>query len=157
MQFHSYGVGVGAGAGVGAGVGVGVDVGVVVGFTISHTAVTCWVCSPSPVLQSNSRVQQKPGVLALPYTSMFTLSNTAVTCWVCFPSPVFMSSSRVKQKLGVVALPFTSMFILLLVLVNINSYDTIYISTISWELLIILCGLFTHSLMHIYVFLTPFD
>ena len=61
-------------------------VGVGVGFTISHTAVTCWACSPSPVLQSNSRVQQKLGVVALPYTSMFTLSNTAVTCWVCFPS-----------------------------------------------------------------------
>ena len=61
-------------------------VGVGVAFTLSHTAVTCWVCSPSPVLQSNSRVQQKLGVVALPYTSMFTLSNTAVTCWVCFPS-----------------------------------------------------------------------
>ena len=42
--------------------------GVGVGFTISHTAVTCWACSPSPVLQSNSRVQQKLGVVALPYT-----------------------------------------------------------------------------------------
>ena len=67
-------------------VGVGLDVSVVVGFTISHTAVTCWVCSPSQVLQFNCRVQQKLGVVALPYTSMFTLSNTAVTCWVCFPS-----------------------------------------------------------------------
>ena len=38
------------------------------------------------VLQSNSTVQQKLGVVALPYTSKFTLSNTAVTCWVCFPS-----------------------------------------------------------------------
>ena len=85
-----YGVGVGVGIEVGVGVGVGPGVGVGVGagvaFTISHTAVTCWVCSPSPVLQSNSRVQQKLGVFALPFTSMFTLSNTAVTCWVCFPS-----------------------------------------------------------------------
>ena len=47
--------------------------GVGVGFTISHTAVTCWACSPSPVLQSNSRVQQKLGVVALPYTLMFML------------------------------------------------------------------------------------
>ena len=46
------------------------------------------VCSPSPVLQSNGRVQQKLGSVALPYTSKFTLSNTAVTCWVCFPSQV---------------------------------------------------------------------
>ena len=90
--------------------------GVGVAFTISHTAVTCWVCSPSPVLQSNSRVQQKLGVVALPYTSTFTLSNTAVTCWVCFPSPVLMSSITVKQKLGVVALPYTLMFMLLLLL-----------------------------------------
>ena len=66
VQFYSYGVGVGVGVGV--------------AFTISHTAVTCWVCSPSPVLKSNSKVQQKLGVVALPYTSMFTLSNTAVTC-----------------------------------------------------------------------------
>ena len=102
MQFYSYGVCV----------GVGVDVA----FTISHTAVTCWVCSPSPVLESNSRVQQKLGVVALPYTSTFTLSNTAVTCWVCFPSPVLMSSITVKQKLGVVALPYTLMFMLLLLL-----------------------------------------
>ena len=57
MQFYSYGVGVGVG----------------VAFTISHTAVTCWVCSPSPVLPSNSIVQQKLGVVALPYTSMFML------------------------------------------------------------------------------------
>ena len=60
------------------------------------------------------RVQQKLGVVALPYTSTFTLSNTAVTCWVCFPSPVLMSSITVKQKLGVVALPYTLMFMLLL-------------------------------------------
>ena len=84
--------------------------------TFFLTAVTCWVCFPSPVLQSNSRVQQKLGVVALPYTSMFTLSNTAVTCWVCFPSQVLLSSSRVKQKLGVVALPYTLMFILLLLM-----------------------------------------
>ena len=108
MQFYRYGV------------GVGVVVGVA--FTISHTAVTCWVCSPSPVLQSNSRVQQKLGVFALPYTSMFTLSNTAVTCWVCFPSPVLMSSCRVWQKLGVVALPYTLMFMLLLVLLLVLPY-----------------------------------
>ena len=38
-------------------------VGVGVGFTISHTAVTCWV---SPELQSNSTVQQKLGEVALP-------------------------------------------------------------------------------------------
>ena len=106
--------------GVGVGFGFGVGVGVGVAFTLSHTAVTCWVCSPSPVLQSNSRVQQKLGVVALPYTSMFTLSNTAVTCWVCFPSPVLMSSITVKQKLGVVALPYTLMFMLLLVLVDIS-------------------------------------
>ena len=80
--------------------------------SIFPTAVTCWVCSPSPVLQSNSRVQQKLGVFALPYTSMFTLSYTAVTCWVCFPSPVLMVKSTVQQKLGVVALPYTSMFTL---------------------------------------------
>ena len=78
------------------GVGVGVGVGVGAAFTISPTAVTCWVCFPSPIFISNSRVQQKLGVVALPYTSMFTLSNTAVTCWVCFPSPVLMSSSRVE-------------------------------------------------------------
>ena len=66
-------------------VGVGLDVSVVVGFTISHTAVTCWVCSPSPVLQSNSRVQQKLGVVALPYTSMFTLSITAVVGFASLP------------------------------------------------------------------------
>ena len=42
VQFYSYVVGVG--------VGVDVSVGVGVAFTISHTAVTCWVCSPSPVL-----------------------------------------------------------------------------------------------------------
>ena len=84
--------------------------------SIFPTAVTCWVCFPSPVLQSNSRVQQKLGVVALPYTSMFTLFNTAVTCWVCFPSLVLLSSSRVKQKLGVVALPYTLMFILLLLM-----------------------------------------
>ena len=88
-------------------VAVAIDwfVGVGVGFTTSHTAVTCWVCSPSPVLKSNSRVQQKLGVVALPYTSTFTLSNTAVTCWVCFPSPVLMSSITVKQKLGVLLSP----------------------------------------------------
>ena len=57
VQFYSYGVGVG------------------VVFTISHTAVTCWVCSPSPVLQSNSRIMQKLEVVALPYTSMLTQSN----------------------------------------------------------------------------------
>ena len=40
------------GVGVGVGDGVGIVVGVVVGdgLTISHTAVTCWVCFPSPVL-----------------------------------------------------------------------------------------------------------
>ena len=116
VQFYSYGVGVCVG----------------VAFTISHSAVTCWVCSPSPVLQSNTRVQQKLGVVALPYTSTFTLSNTAVTCWVCFPSPVLMSSITVKQKLGVVALPYTLMFMLLLllligllVLVLVSMYDII--------------------------------
>ena len=76
--------------------------------SIFPTAVTCWVCFPSPVLQSNSRVQQKLGVVALPYTSTFTLSNTAVTCWVCFPShSTYMSISRVQQKLGAVAPPYT--------------------------------------------------
>ena len=80
---------------------------------------------------SISRVQQKLGVVALPYTSMFTLSNTAVTCWVCFPSTVLMSSCTVQQKLGVVALPYTSMFMLLLSLVfgigmvNMSRYDII--------------------------------
>ena len=127
VQFYSYGVGVCVG----------------VAFTISHTAVTCWVCSPSPVLQSNTRVQQKLGVVALPYTSTFTLSNTAVTCWDCFPSPVLISSITVKQKLGVVALPYTLMFMLLLllligllVLVLVSMYDIIW-STISLKIQII--------------------
>ena len=66
----------------GVGIGVGIGVGVGVDFTLSPTAVTCWVCSPSPVLQSNIRVQQKLGVVALPYTLMFmllvVLANTIV-------------------------------------------------------------------------------
>ena len=40
----------GVGVGVGDGVGIGVGVGVGDGLTISPTAVTCWVCFPSPVL-----------------------------------------------------------------------------------------------------------
>ena len=46
-------VGVCGGGGV---VGVGVCICVGAGFAISPTSVTCWVCSPSPLLQSNSRV-----------------------------------------------------------------------------------------------------
>ena len=69
---------------VGGGVYVVVTVGAVVGLTISLTAVTCWVCPSSPVLQSNIRVQQKLGLYSQIYIqilySNFTLSNTAVTC-----------------------------------------------------------------------------
>ena len=56
---------------VGGGVYDGVTVGVVVGLTISFTAVICWVCSSSPVLQSNIRVQQKLGVFSLPFYFKF--------------------------------------------------------------------------------------
>ena len=42
-------------------------------FTLSNTAVTCWVFFPSPVLMSRFRVQQKLGVGAVPYTLMFML------------------------------------------------------------------------------------
>ena len=40
-------------------------------FTLSNTAVTRWVCFPSPVLMSSITVKQKLGVVALPYTLMF--------------------------------------------------------------------------------------
>ena len=62
--------GVVGGGVVGGGVYVGVTVDVVVGLTISLTAVTCWVCPSSPVLQSNIRVQ-KLGLYSLPFYFKF--------------------------------------------------------------------------------------
>ena len=82
-------------------------------FTLSNTAVTCWVCFPSPVLMSSiyskaeawgccSPLYFDAHVVAVVIDWFvgvgvgvgggvgvaFTLSHTAVTCWVCSPSPV---------------------------------------------------------------------
>ena len=74
-------------------------IGVGAGFTISPTAVTCWVCFPS---HSTYEYQQSTAeawgscspkyfdvhVIDVGVVVGFTICHTAVTCWVCFPSPV---------------------------------------------------------------------